>query len=243
MNKEIVMVHGWDTRNYNSHLNCERLSEGVAWDQRRELIELLQKNYSLRFFNLPGFCGVKEPEKEFFDVSDFSDNFAKWLKGQKIKPTAIVGYSFGGVVALDFKVRYKSDIPVVLISPALKRQETIKSQVGKIGKSLVPEKYSDALKSLYQTLFSRYYREGTLFLRASYDRIARRDIRPMLERVDPKDSLLIYGDSDTATPANYITELVNKKGLKCFLVKGGNHNIGEIHPKEITKVIMDFLSR
>ena len=102
-----------------------------------------------------------------------------------------MGYSFGGAVALDYKVRYKSDIPVILISPALKRNETVKSQMGKIGKHIVPQKYFDSLKSLYQTIFSKYYREGTPFLRASYDKIARRDIRSLLDLVDPKDILLV----------------------------------------------------
>lgn len=243
MNKEIVMVHGWGTGNYNSNLDCEKAREDIAWSQRREFINLLQEQYRLSFFNLPGFCCVEEPKKEFFDVEDFSDHFAKWLNGQGIKPVAIVGYSFGGVVALDYKIRYKSDIPVVLISPALKRRETVKSRIGKMGKTIVPQKYSDTLKSLYQSIFSRYYREGTPFLKASYDRIVRRDIRSMLEAVDPKDILLVYGDLDTSTPVEYISELVNKNQLNCAIVKGGDHNIGGTHPEEVSKAIIDFLSK
>jgi len=243
MSKEIVMIHGWGTRSYNSNLDCEKGNEDAAWSQRQELVNLLEKKYPVRFFNLPGFCYVKEPQKQAFDLEDFSDYLDKWIEEQDIKPTAIVGYSFGGAVALDYKVRHKSNIPVILISPALKRKETVKSQIGKIGKNIVPQRYFDTLKSLYQSVFSKYYREGTPFLRASYDKIARRDIRPLLEMVDPNDIFLIYGDSDTSTPADYVSEIVDKCNLNCLVINGGGHNIGETHPEEISSAIIDFLSK
>ena len=243
MNKEIVVVHGWGTGSYNSNLNCEEADRGVAWIHRQELINSLEIKYAVRFFNLPGFCCVEEPIKESFDLEDFSDYLEEWLNRQDVKPEAIVGYSFGGAVALDYKVRYKSNIPVILISPALKRKETIKSKIGKMGKRIVPERYLDSLKSLYQSIFSNYYREGTPFLRASYDKIARRDIRPLLDLVDPKDILLVYGDSDTSTPADYISEIVEKNGLNCLIIKGGDHNIGKTHAEEVSSAIIDFLSK
>lgn len=237
-----MMIHGWGTQSYNSNLDCEIVKEDVAWSQRRELVNLLGKKYSIRFFNLPGFCCVKEPENQAFDLEDFSDYLKMWIDDQNVKPEAIIGYSFGGAVALDYKVRHRSNIPVILISPALKRRETIKSQMGKMGKHIVPQRYFDSLKSLYQSIFSKYYREGTPFLRESYDKIARRDIRPQLEMVDPEDILLIYGDSDTSTPADYISEIVEKNNLNCLIIKGGDHNIGGTHPGEITSAIIDFLS-
>lgn len=241
MSKEIVMVHGWETQVYNSKLNCENVSEDIAWRNRENLIKQLRKKHPLRFFNLPGFCCVKEPNQVAYDIEDFSDYFAKWLTDQDIKLVAIVGYSFGGVVALDYKVRYKSDVPVVLISPALKRRETIKSQIGRIGKSIAPQKYSDSLKSLYQSIFSKYYRHGTPFLRASYDKIARRDARLLLEKVVSEEIILVYGDSDKSTPVQYISNLVNQNHLRGLIIKGGDHNIGSTHPEQILTAITNFL--
>ena len=237
------MIHGWGTGSYNSNLDCREIYEGIAWSHRQELINLLEKKYSIRYFNLPGFCCVEEPQKQAFDLEDFSDNFAKWLKDKKTHPAAIVGYSFGGAVALDCKVRYKSDIPVILISPALKRKESMKSQMGRLGKYMVPKKYFTLIKSIYQIIFSKYYREGTSFLRASYDKIARRDIRSQLEKVNPKEVLLIYGNSDTSTPADYISEIVEKNKLNCSIIKGGNHNIGDTHPEEIYSAVTAFIPR
>ncbi|MFZ3069114.1 MAG: alpha/beta hydrolase [Microgenomates group bacterium] len=243
MKKEIVMIHGWATRSYNSNLDCKEINEGIAWSQRQGLINILEKEYSIRFFNLPGFCCIKEPQKQAFDLEDFSDYLDIWIKSKGIKPVAIVGYSFGGAVALDYKSRYKSDTKVILISPALKRKETIKSQMGKMGKHVVPKKYFTLLKSIYQYIFNKYHREGTTFMRASYDKIARRDIRSQLEKVNPKEILLIYGDSDTSTPADYIYEIVEKNKLNCFIIKGGNHNIGDTHPEEIFSAVAAFIPR
>jgi len=241
MKKEIVMIHGWGTGSYNSNLDCKKVGENIAWSQREALVSLLENKYTPRYFNLPGFCCVEEPKKALFDLEDYSDSLENWIKEQKVKPAAIIGYSFGGAVALEYTVRHKSNIPVILISPALKRKESVKSQMGKICKHIVPKKYYDSLKSIYQTISNRYYREGTPFLRTSYDKIARRDIRPLLDMVDPKKLFLIYGDSDTSTPADYISEIVEKKGLNCLIIKGGDHNIGKTHAEEVSQAIVNYL--
>ncbi len=240
MNKEVVLIHGWGTKNYNSNLVNEVGSENVAWKERRELIDKLEEKYVLKYFNLPGFCGVPEPEADSFDLEDFADYFAKWLENQGTKPLAIIGYSFGGALALEYKCRYKSDIPLALVAPALKRQETARSYAASLGKNIIPSKYFDLLKSFYQVVFSKYYREGTPFLRASYDKIARRDVRSLLGEVSPKDILLVYGDSDGSTPFSYVSELVDKRDLNCYVIAGGDHNIGQTHPDEISSAIIDF---
>lgn len=236
------MIHGWGVNFYNSNINCEKVEKDIAWKDRRELVNLLKEKYSLLNFNLPGFCCTEEPNKHYFDIEDFSNYLAKWLKDKKTKPSAIVAYSFGGAIALDYKARYKSDIPVILISPALKRKETIKSQFGSMGKGFIPQIFFDSLKSFYQSLFSRYYREGTPFLRASYDKIARRDTRPLLDKVDLKEILLIFGEQDTSTPVEYILEATEKNHPNCIIIKGGGHNIGGTHPKQVSSAIIEFLS-
>lgn len=239
----LLMVHGWATNCYNSNFGCENVEESVAWAQRKKLLNLLRKRYQLLYFNLPGFCCVKEPaNKKAFDLEDFSDYLNTCLINRKVVPKAIVGYSFGAVVVLDFKIRYKSNIPIVLISPALKRKETIKSAMAKIGKYIVPSECFSSLKSLYQFIFSKYYREGTPFLRASYDNIARRDARSLLRLVNIDEILLIYGDSDGSTPMHYVSKITSERNLNLCIIQGGDHNIGNTHPEMVAKAIIDFLN-
>ncbi len=237
------MIHGWGTKSYNSNIEDNEVYDGIAWKHRHELIGCLERKYSLKYFNLPGFCGVAEPHQPSFNLEDFADYFAKWLENQNTTPAAIIGYSFGGALALEYKVKYRSDIPVILISAALKRKETAKSHLASLGKHLIPEKNLDLLRSFYQTVFSRYYREGTPFLRNSYDKIARRDVRHLLTQVDSSEVLLVYGDSDESTPVDYVAEIVSGTELKCLVIPGGNHDIGEKYPEEISQAIIDFLSK
>jgi len=240
MSKETLLIHGWDPQFYNSNIG-ENTTDGIAWSHRLELIRLLSKKYVLNYFNLPGFCGVSEPEKERFNVEDFTDYFANWIKKSKKNPEVIIGYSFGGVVALDYKVRYDNSIPTILISPAIHRGESSRSKFAHLAKNVIPEGISEPLKKYYQYLFSRYYRNGTPFLRESYDLIVRRDIISELNEVDPKSLLLIYGLEDNATPWKQVEDKAIKLGLQYGLIENGGHNIGQTHPGEIVEFIDKLL--
>jgi pimeloyl-ACP methyl ester carboxylesterase len=236
------MIHGWGTKSYNGNLDSEKVREDFAWSSKIELVNLLKEKYNVHFFNLPGFCSVPEPQKNFFDVEDFTDYFAIWLKEQNIKPFAIIGYSFGGAVTLDYKVRYKTTSHIILISPALKRKENLKSHIASFGKYLIPSRYLNHLKHIYQSIFSKYYQMGTPFLRASYDKIVRRDMRPLLKSVNKREILLIYGDSDESTPSKLVTKTISELGLMSKIIKRGGHEIGATHPKEVFSAITRFLS-
>ncbi len=240
MSKETLLIHGWDPQFYNNNVG-ENATDDIAWRHRPDLIRLLSKKYSLNYFNLPGFCGVPEPDKEEFNVEDFTDSFADWIEKSKEKPKVIIGYSFGGVVALDYKARYDNSIPTILISPALYRGESAKSRFAHLAKNVIPEGISEPLKKYYQYLFSRYYRNGTPFLRESYDLIVRRDMTPELKKIDPRSLLLIYGSEDSVTPWKQVENDAATLGLQYGVIEKGGHNIGQTHPEEIAALIDKFL--
>lgn len=240
MTKEVLLIHGWDPRFYNRNLG-ENVPDEIAWSYRSELINLLSRDYKLRYFNLPGFCGVPEPEKKQYNIGDFTDRLAESIKSNAQKPQLIIGYSFGGVVALDYKNRYDDSIPAVLISPAIVRKETLRSKMAHVIKNGVSDGVSDVLKRHYQYIFSRYYRSGTSFLRNSYDLIVRQNTLSLLEKIDPMQLLLVYGDSDVSTPWTMVERKVKDFGINYHLIPGGTHNIGKTHPEEIVKLINNFL--
>lgn len=241
--KEMVLIHGWDPDYYNNRIGNRPIQEDIAWEHRNQLTSFLGSEFKLSYFNLPGFCGIPKPKKDYFDVEDFTNNFADWFTRQEKPPELILGYSFGGVIALDYKIRYESDIPVVLVSPALARSTSLKSWLAQQGKNLIPEVISQQLKSYYQRLFSRYYREGDEFLQKSYDHIARRDFANSLTQVDRTSILLIYGAQDTSTPWSLVKDKVTGANLDHYLVANGGHTIGQTHPDEIVKAINAFLKK
>ncbi len=241
--KEMVLIHGWDTNCYNSKIIDKPVAENIAWTHRNQLLSLLSSNFRLTYFNLPGFCGTPEPKKDYFNVEDFTNYFNTWISKQEKQPEIILGYSFGGVVALDYKVRYKLNIPIILISPALLRSTSLKSRLAQHGKNLIPEVLSKQLKGQYQHLFSKYYREGSSFLRNSYDHIVRRDMSRELAQVDKNSILLIYGAKDTSTPWLAVKDKTSEADLDYLLIANGEHSIGQTHPKEIVDAINAFLNK
>lgn len=243
MKQDLILIHGWGTQNYNKNIKGEEYAAAIAWKNRTKFINLLSSKYKLYFYNLPGFCGVSEPDKTSFNLDDFTDHFSNWLKNKNLNSPIIVGYSFGGAIALYYKVRSKSKSPVVLISPALKRRVTTKSGIASYFKHIVPKRCFQHLKSLYQLIFSQYYRQGTAFLRKSYDLVVRLDIRILLKKVSKKEIFLIYGDSDSSTPVKYVKKQLNSYHLPYHIIPNGGHNIGGTHPEEIVKHINQFTTQ
>ncbi len=237
-----VLVHGWDPKYYNNNL-AEKVDSSIAWSSRKKLIKLLQTNYDIKFYNLPGFCNTKIPtKKSVYDVEDFTNSLDAWLKDKKIKPDVFIGYSFGGAVLLDYLANYNTDASFVLISPAIIRAETSRSKLAHLLKSLLPEILVKLLKHPYQYFASKYYRKGDSFLRKSYDLIVRRDLRDLLRSIDKKRLLLIYGNSDSETPYQLVQKDVKKHDINHFVIEGGKHSIGQTHPNQISQAIYKFLS-
>lgn len=238
--QELVLVHGWDPKIY-THL-LEKTSESVAWNRRKDLIAHLNKRFKLSYFNLPGFAGKGAPSKDKFDLDDYADNFYDYIKTNKKEEALFLGYSFGGAVVLHAKSKFDLSNKIILISPAIKRWESKKSSLGRIGRQWVPAFLHQSVKHWYQFIFSKYYRLGTAFLRRSYDLIVRVDLRLELTKMKASEVLLIYGDHDSSTPYGLVKKVVLRTKMKYGLIKGG-HNIGETAPEEIIKVIDNWINK
>ena len=59
MKKTILLLHGWNWKNYTSLTKSKD-----AWDNRKDFVEKLSKKYNVNKLNFPGFCGEPEPNKE-----------------------------------------------------------------------------------------------------------------------------------------------------------------------------------
>lgn len=238
MRDEIILIHGWDPSKYSNSNNSGGV--GAAWTHRTELINLLEKKYKIHYCNLPGFLGVPEPTRPY-DLEDFSSYLKDWKARWCPDPLFILGYSFGGAVALTHKVIYNDTARIVLVSPALERQLGMRSLIGGYSKKFIPKFAMQNLKSFYQQLMSPYYRSGSDFLRQSYDLIVRRKILNELGNIPTNSALLIYGDQDKDTPWSIAKPIVTELNIKHSVIVGGRHSIGQTHPKEIVDAITAFI--
>src|SRR5574343_726855 len=237
--KTIVLIHGWSPLLYNNI--ASKIGIKDSWYNRQDFISILGKKYNLFFYTIPGFCGRVEPKTSFWKLEDFANDFNNWLISEKIDPDLVLGYSFGGAIAVDWKLHFNKDVKIILIASALLRKSTGKSSFGKLFNFLsgVPL-LGFLLKHFYLLCVNKYYRLGTSFLRKSYDSIVREDLSNKILEIKKGEALFIYGNNDTATPWSNIATFVQNSGNPYLVVKNGGHNIGQTHPNEIIGAIIDF---
>lgn len=203
-------------------------------------LQRISKRLEVSYCNLPGFCGLEDPDSRPYRLEDFADHVKQWHDDNN-SPPFYLGFSFGGAVALSHKVLHKSSAKLILVSPAIRRRKTMKSHLAHLAGHAVPLIWRYRMKDWYQSVASRYYRLGTPFLRATYDSIVREDLAPLIERVDVGDVLFIFGDRDEETPWSMVRQDVVRCGHKYCLIAGGGHSLLRSHPDDVTSAIVDFL--
>lgn len=238
--KKILLLHGWNWKNYTSCLP----GETNPWNNRVEfLTQLKQAGFDVTMVTFPGFCGAPEPHKEW-RLSEYLALVERHV--QKEQPDAVLGYSFGGAVALGWSEAYQNALPIILVSPAILRKYAVKSGVlARVAKKLpgfVVEIFRDWYLKYY--VKNPFYTYGSSFLRKTYRNIIGLDLTDILNRSEKKDLLLVYGSDDTATPVTSILQTLSPNSLlhnKIVIIKGGGHDIANSHTDELVGAIRSFL--
>lgn len=230
MKKNILLLHGWDYDAYS-----KRTNDKYVWDYCNELIGSLKENFNVYMLNFPGFAGENEPKEKEWDVEDFASFVDDYVVKNNLNIDIILGYSFGGAVAILYKNIYKSKAKLFLVAPAIIRNHD------KSKKFVKTPKIIDGLRKFLRNIYVIYVigneemKYGTKFLRNTYQVIVRRDLREELEKINPNDITLIYGDMDTAVdPVEMKNSLNDKYQKRIKMIKGANHdNIVTDYVKEL----------
>ncbi len=215
----VVMLQGWGT-----HLG---VYDSVA--------DAINESYRFVQFDLPGFGGSDEP-REAWNVDAYADFFCKFMEALGIKKATLIGHSYGGRIII--KLATRENIPfeiqnIVLIDSAGIVPEKTFSQKMKIKRYKVLKKFLN-LKVVY-ALFpeliddwrsrqgSADYRNATPMMRQCLVMAVNEDLRHHLPKIK-QDTLLIWGDKDTATPisdAKIMEEMIPHSGLA--VIEGTGH--------------------
>ena len=194
-------------------------------------------NESYRFvqFDLPGFGGSDEP-REAWNVDAYADFFCDFMEALQIQKATLIGHSYGGRVII--KLAARDSLPfeiqkIVLIDSAGIVPEKSFSQKMKIKRYKMLKKFLN-LKVVY-ALFpelvddwrnrqgSADYRNATPMMRQCLVMAVNEDLRHLLPKIR-QDTLLIWGDRDTATPisdARIMEEMIPNAGLA--VLEGTGH--------------------
>lgn len=217
--KTVVILQGWGT------------DLGV-YDS---VAAAISGKYRVVQFDFPGFGGSDEP-REAWNVDAYADFFCKLMQALDIREAALIGHSYGGRVII--KLAARDSLPfaisnIVLIDSAGIVPEKSFAQKLKIRRYKLLKRFLN-LKVIY-FLFpeliddwrsrqgSADYRNATPMMRKCLVMAVNEDLRHLLPKIQ-QDTLLIWGDKDTATPigdARLMDQLIPNSGLA--VLEGTGH--------------------
>lgn len=202
--------------------------------------DAINEKYRVVQFDLPGFGGSDEP-KEAWNVDAYADFFCKFMQSLDIKKVTLIGHSYGGRIII--KLATRESLPfeiknIVLIDSAgimpkrsfkqrfnIRKYKTIKKIVNiKLIYALFPELIDD----WRSRQGSADYRNASPLMRQCMVMAVNEDLTDLLPRIK-QDTLLIWGDKDTATPISdgkLMEEKIPESGL-CILEGCGHFSFLE----------------
>jgi pimeloyl-ACP methyl ester carboxylesterase len=217
--KTAVMLQGWGTD--------LGIYDSVA--------DSINEEYRFIQFDLPGFGGSDEP-REAWNVDAYADFFCRFLEALQVKSATLIGHSYGGRVII--KLASRESLPfaierIVLIDSAGVLPRKTFSQKLKIRRYKALKKLLNAklVYALFPELVDDWrsrqgsadYRNASPMMRQCLVMAVNEDLTPLLPKIK-YDTLLIWGDKDTATPigdAKLMEEKIPASGLA--VLEGAGH--------------------
>lgn len=215
----ILLLHGW-----GSNIT---LFDGI--------IKTLSPRHRVIALDMPGFGRTPEPP-DAWCVDDYVDFVMHFIEGLQIKECSVLVHSFGGRVL--FKMNAREHLPftirkVVLVDSAgIMPKKTWKQKVSlclyKAARRMMSTKvlhflYPDAVEDMRKKRGSADYNNATPTMRATLVKVVNEDLEPLISRISVP-TLIIWGDTDTATPiadARRMEELIQDAGL--VVCEGAGH--------------------
>lgn len=215
----VVILEGW----------------GTSMPVYASVANVLSQKCRVLLFDLPGFGESDEP-KIPFSVDDYVDFFLAFMKELGIHEATLLGHSYGGRMIIKLAAREQSDFVVrriVLVDSAgVLPKKTLKKRVRtakyKFLKKIVniPFVYKmcpEIIENWKKSQGSEDYRNATPIMRGCLVKAVNEDLTPLFPKVK-QDTLLIWGDKDTATPlsdAKLMEEKMPSAGLA--VIEGTGH--------------------
>ena len=217
--KNVVILQGW----------------GTTMPVYDSIAEILAPKYRVIQLDLPGFGGSDEP-REPWSVHDYVEFFSKFAVRLQLKEMDLIGHSYGGRMIIEictredmpFTVRRIVMIDAAGIRPVKTRKQKMKIGWYKCAKHIVelpPVKFlfKDAVSEWKSHQGSEDYRNATPVMRATLVKAVNADQSELLPQIH-QDTLLIWGEKDTATPLSdgqMMEKRIPHAGL--VVLKGAGH--------------------
>ncbi len=231
--RTILFLHGWaDSSKTFAALSSE-----------------LKSGFSLVIVDLPGF-GVSQAPKIAWGIENYANFIKSFLDKINIKDLeAVVGHSNGGTIAIDAVANeiIKPKKLILLASAGIRNKNKSKKSSMKILSK--PAKYLikplpkniqlKIKKNVYNKLGSDLYIAENM--QETFKNIVSTDIQSEAGKVKIP-TLLIYGETDNATPAIYgeiLSSIIPDSKLK--VLSNSGHFVHHEKPEAVSKLIKNFI--
>lgn len=215
----VVLLQGWGT-------SCS-LYDSVA--------AVLSPRYRVVQFDMPGFGDSDEP-REAWSVDDYADFFLDFMQALGIGSAALWGHSYGGRVMIKLMARenlpFRIERAVLVDSAGVLPKKTFRKKM-KIAKykmirkivnvKLIYKMFPDLIEEWRKKQGSEDYKNATPMMRQCMVKAVNEDLTPLFEK-NKLDTLLVWGELDTATPVadgKLMEERMEHAGLA--VMKGTGH--------------------
>lgn len=232
-----VIMQGWGT-------NC-RLYDGMA--------DLINDRFRVLQFDLPGF-GMSDEPSESWDVERYAEFTIRFLGMLNIGSAMMIGHSYGGRVIIRLAAR--DELPfeitrIILVDSAgvmpvrtpaqLRKQRRFKMLKKLFDHKLIYFLFDEIIDDWKSRQGSEDYRRATPVMRGTMVKAVNEDLTGLLSAIR-QDTLLIWGECDTATPirdAHIMEENIPNSGLA--VIPGAGHFSFAENPSLFANIINSYL--
>jgi pimeloyl-ACP methyl ester carboxylesterase len=176
-------------------------------------------------------------------VDDYADFVVEFLHQFKRKKVILLGHSYGGRVIIKLSARKNLPFAIVKnilvdaagIMPHRSLAYKLRVRLYKLGKAVLNF-------PLMTKLFPDDYAAASPVMRGSLVKAVNEDLEPLLPQITA-ETLLIWGDKDTATPLSDGRKMEKQiKGSGLVVFSGAGHYSFLEQPYLFAKVIKSFLN-
>ncbi len=226
---KILILHGWT-------YSTDKWADFISQMKKQKMdVELLK---------IPG---LTQEINKVWNLDDYVEWLKRKVNSQKDK-VILIGHSNGGRISLAFAYKYPQYLyHLILIDSAgiyhnelsIRLKRIVFKTLAKVGRKITKSELMR--KILYKLSRERDYKDATPLVRKTMQNLITSDISQKLDKI-VTSTLIIWGEFDKVTPLQdglVMHQLIKKSKLE--IIKSAKHSPQFTHPKEVVKIIHEFI--